>query len=297
MTANMAGNIFYSAGRYFPIMPFDIAHLSDLHFGNPNSHLTRADVARAMDTVLSQLKAEASFLVISGDITFQGKKDGYLEAADAIKAAIARRGLPASNVLMCPGNHDIVKEAASAPFFTTFDAWSTGIRSDKACTFAGASARLIQNDTADFLLLNSAYHADHKMGLVDLISAEKTLVSAGITKKNNADKLRLAVVHHHLVPVLEEDISTTRNAYSLIKLLTKYGFTSLIHGHQHAMLDLTIGHNKIQISGVGSFGYSTPGYINSVAIYRGRGSSIEKVEHYGLTKDAASGLVHIKETE
>ncbi|RYH53415.1 MAG: hypothetical protein EON54_13725 [Alcaligenaceae bacterium] len=278
------------------MMTFDIAHLSDLHFGNPNSHLTREDVARAMDAVLSQLKADTSFLVISGDITFQGKEDGYLEAKDAIKAAITRKGLPASNVLMCPGNHDIVKEATSTPFFTAFDAWSTGIRNDKSCTFAGASARLIQNDTADFLLLNSAYHADHKMGLVDLISTEKLLASAGITK-DSAHRLRLAVVHHHVVPVLEEDVSTTRNAYSLIKLLIKYGFASLMHGHQHAMLDLTIGHNKLQISGVGSFGYSTPGYINSVVVYRGRGSSIEEVEHYGLTKDAASGLVHIKETK
>ncbi len=274
-------------------MNFDIAHLSDLHFGNPKAHLSRKDVSNALDAVLAQLNAPASFLIISGDITFQGNQLGYDEAAVAITSAIERRKMSASNVFVCPGNHDIVIEKSGFPYFTSFDVWSTKVRSDKSCTFANSPARLIENQIGDFLLINTAHHADHKMGLVDLVAVKKVLKNVSQVPKSTPPRLRLAVLHHHIIPVLSGDTSTTQNAYELIGLLDKHGFSAVLHGHQHAMLNLMMGQNKMLLSGVGSFGYLTAGYMNSVAIYRGQEGVIESVERYGLTLDSSTGIVQI----
>ncbi len=276
-------------------MTFEFLHLSDLHFGNPDAHLSQRDVNNALDTLLNSMNAPSRFLIISGDITFQGNSNGYKEAAAVINEAIEHHKLDRSKVLVCPGNHDIVQEKEGRPYFTSFDEWSTRVRGDKECTFAGASARLIENDTGDFLLLNTAHHADHKMGLIDLKMVENLLKKLP-TQDDSSRRLRVAIAHHHLIPVLPTDTSTTRNAYPFIQLLETYGFTALLHGHQHAMLSLSVGSSKIQLSGVGSLSYSTPGYINSVAIYRGKGALINKEERFGLTLDASSGIVKILST-
>lgn len=275
-------------------MSFEIVHLSDLHFGNPNAHLRRSEVDRALDALLSQATSPNSVLIISGDITFQGQKKGYREAADVISSAVKRRGLDPRNVLVCPGNHDVVKEEGGRPYFESFDEWSAGVRGDKKCTFANASARLIAHDIGDFVLLNTAYHAKYEMGLVDLRAAEKLLQGLPTHDAAVSPRLRVAVAHHHIIPVLDEDTSTTRNAYKLIKLLETYGFSGLLHGHQHAVLRLSVGKNNLLLSGVGSLGFLTAGYINSAAVYRGEGGRIDEVEYFGLTLDAPSGIVKIR---
>ena len=252
---------------------------------------------KVLDILLSKITVPASFLVISGDITFQGHSQGYAEAIEAIESAIERRKLDRSNILVCPGNHDIVQEPSGLRYFTSFDEWSARLRGDKKCTFAGKSARLISNDTGDFLLLNTAYHADHKTGLVDLSTATRLLEELPAQVVRAPQRLRVAIAHHHMIPVLFGDISTTQNAYLLIELLEKYGFSALLHGHQHAMLNLQVGQRGMILSGVGSFGYLTAGYINTVAIYRGRGSLIEKTERYGLTRDTRSGIVQLLTTD
>lgn len=277
-------------------MTFEIIHLSDLHFGNPDAHLRRKDVNNALDTLLSQINAPAAFLIISGDIIFKGEQTGYGEAADVLNTAIECHKLNRSNVFVCPGNHDIVVIKPGRSYFTSFDEWSSSVRGDKKCTFTSASARLIENDTGDFLLLNSAFHANHEFGLIDMLTVKKLLENLPTQNAVAPQRLRVAVAHHHIIPALPDDTSTTRNAYSLIQLLEKHGFTALLHGHQHAMLSLNVGAHKMRLSGVGSFGFSTPGYINSVAIYRGHEALIKTEERYGLTLDSGSGIVNILPT-
>lgn len=278
------------------VMTFEILHLSDLHFGNPTAHLRRSDLSKALNSLMSRIKAHNSLIIISGDVTFKGNKEGYREATEIFNEAIDYHKFDRSNILVCPGNHDIVIEKSGRPYFTSFDEWSASIRDDKKCTFANVHAQLIENDIGNFLLLNTAHHANHEMGLVDLPSVERLLEKLPIPVDAPPTRLRVAVAHHHFIPVLPGDSSTTRNAYPLIQLLEKYGFSALLHGHQHAMLTLSVGARNLQLSGVGSFGFSTPGYINSVAIYQGEGASISKEERYGLTLDASSGVVKIQQT-
>lgn len=271
-------------------MNFAIVHLSDLHFGNPAIHLTRKDVGQALDSILAMVAGERAMLVISGDVTFQGQAVGYEDAIEHIFGAIDRNGISPADVLMCPGNHDIVAERNSQRCFSTFDAWSSRIRGDSECTYAGNPARFIQNDIGDFLLLNTAHHLDYAMGLVDIEFSKKTIESFGQLKEG---RLRIAIGHHHLVPVLAADTSTTRNAYDLLQLLDEHNFSAYLHGHQHAVLNLSIGQHQMRVSGIGSFGFTTAGYMNTVAVYRGQGNIIDSVEYFGLSLDSKTGIAKI----
>lgn len=275
-------------------MAFDILHLSDLHFGNPEAHLRRREIDAAFDALLSQLNGPNSLVVISGDITFKGQQKGYDEAKDVIVSAINRRKISKTSVLVCPGNHDVVEERASLPYFTSFDAWSTGLRSDKRCTFAGNPVRLVENEAGTFLLVNSAYHANYAFGHVSLSHVEGLLQKLSPPEPGKPLPLRVAITHHHVIPVLDEDTSTTRNAYSFIKLLERYGFSALLHGHQHAMLHLQVGQGNMLVSGIGSPTFSTPGYMNTAAIYRGEDGAIEQMERFGLSLDSHSGIFKVE---
>ena len=274
-------------------MSFEIVHLSDLHFGNPAIHLRRNDVSKALDSILSLVSGPRAVLVISGDVSFQGRKEGYDDALEHLSAAIGRHGISPDNVLMCPGNHDIVIENGSKRCFSTFDAWSSRMRADSACTFAGTPARLVQTEIGEFLLLNTAHHLDHTMGLVEIEFAKAAIKSHKQRAPGELEPLRVAVGHHHLVPVLDRDTSTTRNAYDLLQLLDDHKFSAYLHGHQHAVLNLRIGQNQMRISGIGSFSFSTPGYMNTVAIYRGTANIIEDVEYFGLSLDSKNNIVKI----
>lgn len=277
-------------------MSFELVHLSDLHFGNPRAHLTGNQVSKALDTIFSQVSAKNAFLIISGDVTLQGRAEGYEEAFDVISGAVDRHGIPRSNVLACPGNHDIVIEQPGKRHFSSFDAWSSRIRADTQCTFAGSPVRLVQHQAADFLLFNTAYHLDHTKGLADLREAERLLKMLAPKLGESENRPRIAIAHHHMIPVSDDDTSTTRNAYGLLSLLEKYDFSALLHGHQHAMQNLFIGDKKMRISGIGSFGFLTAGFMNTAAIYRGNQGIIETIEYLGLTLDTDSGVVSISPT-
>ena len=64
---------------------------------------------------ISGLKVDwkPNILVISGDLTWQGKAAGYTELAEWLtKKLFPATGLTAANCVICPGNHDIDREAA-----------------------------------------------------------------------------------------------------------------------------------------------------------------------------------------
>jgi len=273
-------------------MILKLAHLSDLHFGNPKGHLRRTHLEQILSKIIIELSTD-SYLVISGDITFQGQPIGYAEALEAFKLAIGRAQFSEKRIILCPGNHDLVKESAGRSNFATFDEWSSSLRNDRACTFANRSVRHICYDTVDFLILNSAYHGDHTYGMIDRSTLQEEI--RALDQKSPAGKRpRIAVLHHHLIPVLENDVSVTRNAYGLIETLQKRGFTLILHGHQHAMLQLVLGKERLQISGTGSFGYNTPGYINTLSTFAFSASDNVIATRYGISLDTPAGIVKLE---
>lgn len=276
--------VAYEGGR----MTTTILHVSDLHFGDPNAALNREDVNRVIGSLLAKAGPDA-LLVLSGDISFKGKKQGYAEAQGALHPALEASGIRRDRIIVCPGNHDVVKSTTGLSPFEAFDAWSADLRNDKRCAFSAASCRLVSCHGADFLVINSAYHGDTEYGLVDLPQLDTVL--AGMDAARVEGSPRVAVLHHHLIPFSGHgDKSTTRNAYQVLTRLNKHGFSLVLHGHQHALLELGMGSGSMKLCGVGSFRYITPGFINGASLYRVNEQNHVSANHYAISKDAPNFL-------
>lgn len=264
-------------------MTTTLLHISDLHFGDPKGVLNRQEVKQVLWALLHKT-GPGVFVVISGDISFKGNSQGYVDAQNALFEVFDEAKILRDRVIVCPGNHDVVKSVTNASPFDTFDAWSVALRSDKHCTFSTDSCRRFTSPEVDFLLINSAYHGDIEFGLVDLKKMDAVLGDMDAAPIQGLP--RVAVLHHHLVPFSREDTSTTRNAYKVLTCLAKHGFSLVLHGHQHALLELGVGVNSMKVHGVGSFRYNTPGFVNGATVYRIDRSKRITAEHYAISKDA-----------
>ena len=108
-----------------------LVHISDLHFGDPKGVLNRDDVARVVRALL-QTAGPGALLLLSGDISFKGEERGYAEASEALSQAVNDVGFPRNQIVVCPGNHDVVVSAPGGSPFSAFDAWSAAPASGKA---------------------------------------------------------------------------------------------------------------------------------------------------------------------
>jgi len=113
-------DILYNKLHRWPLM-INLLHLSDLHFGYDKDATAQAQRAEALDLlvgVLGKLNPDwrPHILVISGDLTWQGRPSGYTELAEWLtKKLFLATGLTAENCVVCPGNHDIDRKTAK-PF-------------------------------------------------------------------------------------------------------------------------------------------------------------------------------------
>ena len=268
-------------------MTATLVHISDLHFGDPKGVLNRDHVGRVLRALL-RMAGQGALLMLSGDISFKGGEQGYGEASAALFQVLDDEGVPRNRIVVCPGNHDVVKSAAGNSPFSAFDAWSARLRSDKRCTFSDASCRRVTFPEADFLVINTAHHADFEYGFVDLPQMASVLAEMGL--KPASGQPRIALLHHHLIPFARDDHSTTRNAYAVLRALVRHGFSLVLHGHQHALLELGIGDGSLKICGVGSFRYVTPGFVNGASIYRFDKKDRVSTQHFAISMDAPDFL-------
>lgn len=268
-------------------MTTTLVHISDLHFGDPKGVLNRDDVSRVLSALLREA-GPGALLMLSGDISFKGGERGYEEASAALSQVLDDEGGLRNRIVVCPGNHDVVMSATGSSPFSAFDAWSARLRSDKRCTFSDASCRRVTFPEADFLVINTAHHADFEYGFVDLPQMKLVLAEMGETPVSGQP--RIALLHHHLIPFARDDHSTTRNAYEVLRALGRHGFSLVLHGHQHALLELGIGNGSLKICGVGSFRYVTPGFVNGASIYRVDDKDRVATQHFAISKDAPDFL-------
>ena len=96
----------------------NLLHLSDLHFGYDKDATARKQRSESLDLLVKEvgrLKADwkPDILVISGDLTWQGKSSEYPELAEWLREKLfPATGLSSADCVNCPGNHDIDREAA-----------------------------------------------------------------------------------------------------------------------------------------------------------------------------------------
>jgi len=96
----------------------NLLHLSDLHFGYDKDATAEAQRSESLDLLVKEvgkLKADwkPDILAISGDLTWQGRASGYPKLAEWLREKLfPATGLTAADCVICPGNHDIDREAA-----------------------------------------------------------------------------------------------------------------------------------------------------------------------------------------
>src|ERR1035441_5492578 len=101
-----------------PIFMPNLLHLSDLHFGYDKDATARAQRTESLDLLVKEVRKLAAdwkphILVISGDLTWRGRASGYPELAEWLrKKLFPATALTAADCVICPGNHDIDRDAA-----------------------------------------------------------------------------------------------------------------------------------------------------------------------------------------
>lgn len=216
-----------------------VLHISDVHAGPDELSTTASGIAEAVKNNIGGVR----FIVVSGDLGLRGRDQ---ERGAKFVVELSRElGIPEARRICCAGNHDIQTDRPSKKF-ETYAAAVYGI--GRQSRYVGdAPVTYYESDGVEFLLINSAYHGDHRYGKVDLHELRTAVRSF------SGRAFRIAVVHHHIIPIDERDPSTIVNAYECVKILTEAGTDVLLHGHRHSALTITI--ERMRVFGVGTVSF------------------------------------------
>ncbi|WP_102264779.1 metallophosphoesterase family protein [Mesobacillus jeotgali] len=263
----------------------NILHLSDLHFPVENMVAFESDFTNYLCELIESLGEEDFYFLISGDITFRGQEQGYKDASRIFRNIIQRCSpqLKRERIIVCPGNHDIVSNGKFRPF-ELLDGFTSEIRRDNFFSFTNQNQKILETEDALFLVINSSYNLDRRYGLINMDDLRISLRQASLDK----DRIKVVVVHHHLINQFQHDTSAIRNAYEFIHLLDYYGFNVILHGHQHNNMDLPIGKSNMFIFGVNTPGFENPGYTNGISYYS-ISKNIVRRKQYIFSKDNQVG--------
>ena len=210
-----------------------LLHISDIHFGwDKNDDVGKANRTACLNGLIQALKEldekwKPTIVCLSGDVGWSGKASDYQEAQVWLQKLLGTCSLPWSDLILCPGNHDIqraVAESIARPAssdeadrvlrtpigpqylasfveFTRF-CEAAGI---PVLQFGSVSTHLVGFRSirdVDFLVLNSAWFCkddqdQHKlwMGMPHLIVMEQTH-SLGPIDFTQPARLRIALIHH-----------------------------------------------------------------------------------------------------
>jgi calcineurin-like phosphoesterase family protein len=241
--------------------PTTILHISDLHFGSDFDIRRLGGVDSLLNSLVRDLREvndgkSPHCIVVSGDLTTQGQPEGHVAALEFLVDLTAKLKLRRKDVVIVPGNHEInwkelelnyedrkpIDELRTAAFASyqnnlfnkfyglervdTAKSWFTTDWSDGKVFVLGLNSCMIDGP-------------DHPgVGYVDPEQMDDALTRFG--KKWDRCAVRIAVVHHHLVPVTwmesrpnPDRPSLTLNTERVLRWLTENGFQAVLHGHQH----------------------------------------------------------------
>ena len=108
-------------------------HLSDIHFGQEKDGGTGAINKDAKERLIDdaraeivKLGAEASGLIVTGDIAYSGKEHEYRVAAEWLGRLADAVGCKRVSVQMIPGNHDIDRDKITTALKVVLEAIRDG---------------------------------------------------------------------------------------------------------------------------------------------------------------------------
>lgn len=230
-----------------------IAHLSDFHLLEPNaskrSHCDRVRlaylsllhplgaavrIARAKRALSSAIAQGFDHLVISGDLTEDGKPAQFEELA----RVLAESKIPRERITLVPGNHDAYEHG---------QAWASamaGPLAPYAATSAGEPGATI--DLGDIVLMpiSTAVHQHWASSWGAIHDADFEQVERRCGDSTFRRRTLVLVQHHpplpqRLAPI--EWIDGLRGYKRLRALLARSDALQVLHGHLHKLVDRMLG--------------------------------------------------------
>lgn len=226
-----------------------LVHLTDLHFGDDFSSSISIEgfsyhhIAKLIaSTIKSNHPCEKLIIALGGDVTNKGAAKKYQYAIDFLATLRKELGTIEVDYILCPGNHDIETEKTS--LFASFNHFSRELTGGEHFIYNTTNTSVLYNKWGiSFVAVNSLYHGNHKFGLVDLNTVEEKLSSA--------INPIIVLTHHHLIPVVKGDVSTTQNSYDFLRLCLRYDAKLIMHGHIHFAFYLSFGNRESQVDILG----------------------------------------------
>lgn len=264
-----------------------LAVISDLHIGETarskdlspyqTGPLTDENYLGRFEKFVRDQSLRADFLIVPGDVTNRATTEEFELASNLILRVANAFNLTEEKILFVPGNHD--KNWSIQPtgdIQVDLDLMYQNIRRDdlifqrifERSSYKCPNSKWSIWEYDNFLVVgyNSAWHdganARPHHGLVEaeaLAEIEVQLRQLDTTQS----KLKLLLIHHHPIgysnPIPElPDFSVMTNAENLLRMVSRFRFDLIIHGHRHMphfSPHLNNNNHPIVILGAGSFSY------------------------------------------
>lgn len=251
----------------------DILHISDLHFGRffgfSDGPTFQREILRALGTASQRYGINPKYILATGDLSSIGALSELNEASDSLFAIGAHRLIPPSNVLVCPGNHDIdwaktkqiaresKKDKAEAARLTPakFENYlsvfaprpgaahhPSAIRPLPRATKlkdvdAAFSINFYTDDNLLVFALNSSvqesHFEEHHYGYVGKRQLDQVDDALSAAKIEHDDAYKIVMVHHPLLAPDDHDGSGMRDPLYFYNWLHANRINLIVHGHQH----------------------------------------------------------------
>jgi predicted MPP superfamily phosphohydrolase len=235
-----------------------ILHISDLHFGEKHKYLASRfegipveERPSLLNDLVSDLKRQGlfdkiNFVVVTGDLTWDGETRDFSAAREFLEALLKVLGLKKKHLVVVPGNHDIKwgdytkrKDASVGEAEQPYRSFYELLYRRKANKYLSHFA---QDEKVGIVGLNSSRlePTSHGIGFIGRNQLSEVLSRSG--KNRSQRKVWIAAFHHHLVPVKQMEtvpkpfdthISVTLDAEGIIKEMIQNGLLLALHGHQH----------------------------------------------------------------
>lgn len=226
-----------------------IIQMADLHIGSEKSKGSEKNILdESIDEIKITIPQGAEVLLcLCGDIIDSEKIpdekavcDRYEKAGNLIRNFVTK--LEDDYKIWsrcCPGNHDITHEKEFGEFVNKLSEDKISNKQLKSCySFADS------NEKITFIFVNSCLNNSYKAGGIDYDQLETML--------KNTEGEKILVIHHTLMSMFRNDISSIRDAAGLVLLAEKYEVSAILHGHIHGKDIIRIGKNKCPVIGTGA---------------------------------------------
>jgi 3',5'-cyclic AMP phosphodiesterase CpdA len=205
-------------------------------------------VSDGLKKAIRELKPD--YIVISGDFVNKAQEQAFDQAAEYLRRLFLDSGFDLKErVLVVPGNHDVSffpRKHSDDPqrlqrykeFLRILFSESDSESRKQRFLFIDSLKKVL------FLCLDStlkdlAPAADGEIGASQIAWIERKMKQAELQiGRSLRQYAKIAVVHHHLVPIAGSGISGERlmqllDAGDVMAVLQKYSFNIVLHGHKH----------------------------------------------------------------